>query len=171
MPQIMIKQIINIGICHIYSNRSHTPNSSHPRIEAAPRMKYNVVAALEQQPHACANSIEQVWSQLQMERTCLSYRDKTMVEETLDLYYCNVGASLTILSQFLNLCKPVFCATVFVDYTIKYWSEINKNHPQIRATLDCTQVKMKLIVAAACIFEIIMVLFNRIWYSQFYKKH
>ena len=136
MPQIMIKQIINIGICHIYSNRSHTPNSSHPRIEAAPRMKYNVVAALEQQPHACANSIEQVWSLLQMERTCLSYRDKTMAEETLDLYYCNVGASLTILSQFLNLCKPVFCATIFVDYTIKYYSEINKNHPRIRATLD-----------------------------------
>ena len=33
-----------------------------------------------------------------------------------------------------RLRKPVFCAKIFVDYTVKYWSEINKSRPRSVAT-------------------------------------
>ena len=35
-----------------------------------------------------------------------------------------------------SLHKSVFCAMIFVDYTVKYQSKINKSHPRVRPTLD-----------------------------------
>ena len=64
-----------------------------------------------------------------------------------------VAAWLLLFQSYLDYLKysphkPVIRITVFLDGTVRYWSEINEDHPQISS---CTPARLKLPLAAATI--------------------
>ena len=93
---------------HIYSNRSRTPNSSHPRIVAT-------------------HSYGQTWlSGCGHNRKCNALPRSRQNHSRRQPW---IGSYAEYL--MCSLRKPVFCAKKFVDYTAKYRSEINKGRTRL----------------------------------------
>ena len=73
---------------------------------------------------------------------------KAMAEDSLGLVLLQHGSFFDKMYLDYSKCslhKPAFCATILVDHTVKYRSEINKSHHLIRAALiisSCIQVKL-----------------------------
>ena len=85
-----------------------------------------------------------------LKRNAFGHSGQNMAENKLAWFYCSVGASLMIVSRLLEV--PVFCATIFVDYIVKYQSEIKLAlELELPSISSCTQARLKLIVATATI--------------------